>query len=319
MIHRPVLPAEVLSALDPRPGMTVVDATMGGAGHSKLFCEKIFPEGFLLGLDRDLQVAELGVRALISAGYTRGVHFEAEVRRFSTVDRALAHRHIEGCDRLLADLGVNSLHFDDPSRGFSFRADGPLDMRMNPAEPGSVPAADLVNRLPEKELARLIAGYGEERFARRIAAALARERGKAPIETTSRLREVVAGAIPRAAWPPDTDPSTRTFQALRIAANAELEELDRLLELLPEVLRPGGRAGIISFHSLEDRRVKQVFRRLSLRCTCPTELPVCMCGGKRTYREISTRAIVASEEERQSNPRSRSARLRVIEKLVEPE
>lgn len=317
-VHRPVLLRESVDLLDLRPGLTVVDGTVGAAGHSRSFLEKVSPGGFLLGVDRDPQVAELAARELMRAGFTRGEQFEVGVWRFSQLDEALARRHITGVDRLFLDLGVNSLHLDRPERGFSLKREGPLDMRMNPQEPGAPSAADLVNGLPEAELDRIFRQYGEERFARRIAQAIAKARAAEPLRTTARLQEVVAGAIPRRAWPPRMDPATRVFQALRIAVNGELDELDAVLEMLPGLLRPGGRAGIISFHSLEDRRVKEAFRGLARGCVCPPELPVCMCGRQPQYRLVVRRPVTAGEEEVEANPRARSAKLRVVERLENP-
>jgi 16S rRNA (cytosine1402-N4)-methyltransferase len=314
-MHRPVLLAETLGLLQPRPGQVAVDATVGTAGHAKVFCEKIQPEGFLLGIDRDPQVAELAARELMSAGFTRGRQFEIEVRRFSTVDEALARRRISSLDWLLADLGVHSLHLDLADRGFSLKRDGPLDMRMNPAEGSAPSAADIVNGADEPDLARIFAEYGEERFARQVARAVVRERAKSPITTTGRLREVVAAAIPQRFHPPQVDVATRVFQALRIAVNGELEELDALLVKLPGLLRVGGRAAIISFHSLEDRRVKDAFRLLARVCKCPPESPVCTCGRQPEFRVLTAKPIAASAAEVSENPRARSARLRGIERI----
>jgi 16S rRNA (cytosine1402-N4)-methyltransferase len=297
--------------------MMVVDATVGAAGHAAALLQRICPGGFLLGIDRDPQAAELAERALVSAGFTRGRHFDIEVRRFSQVDEALAHRRISAADRIIVDAGVCSLHLDDPARGFSFRHDGPLDMRLNASETDTLSAADLVNSASEEELTRIFREYGEERWARRIARAIVQERGRSPITTTGRLRDVVARAIPRRYWPPSIDPATRVFQALRIAVNEELDELDRFLAKLPQVLARGGRAAVISFHSLEDRRVKQAFRELARPCTCPPEWPVCRCGGRSEFRLITRKPVTASETEVAANPRARSAKLRVIERLEE--
>ena len=315
MVHRPVLLQESVERLGLRPGLTVVDGTVGAAGHSRVFLEKVCPGGFLLGLDRDPQVAELAVRELIRAGFTREKQFEVEVWRFSQLSEALARRHTAGFDRLFLDLGVNSLHLDRAERGFSLKREGPLDMRMNPQESGAPSAADLVNAWPEEELERIFRQYGEERFAHRIAQAIVKRRGAESFKTTRELQEVVAGAIPRRAWPPKLDPATRVFQALRIAVNGELDELDAVLEEFPRLLNPGGRVGIISFHSLEDRRVKQAFRELARGCICPPELPVCMCGRQPQYKLIGPRPITAGDKEIEENPRARSAKLRVIEKL----
>ncbi len=316
VIHRPVLLEEVVRLLEPKPGMVVVDATVGGGGHAAALLRQVCPGGFLLGIDRDPQAAELAERALVRAGFTRGRHFDIEVRRFSSVDEALARRRISGVDRVLADLGVSSMHLDVAERGFSLKREGPLDMRMDPTDPSLPTAADIVNEASEEELTRIFRDFGEERWARRIARAIVRRRQERPITSTTELREVVAAAIPRKHWPPTIDPATRVFQALRIAVNAELEELDLFLAKLPTILKPSGRAAVISFHSLEDRRVKQVFRELSRECTCPPEWPICRCERKAKWRLITGKPVTASEEEIQMNPRSRSAKLRVVERLA---
>ncbi len=315
LIHKPVMVVEVMELLEPKPGMTVVDATIGAGGHAAALLPRICPGGFLLGVDRDPQAAELAERALVRAGFTRGSHFDIEVRRFSQVDEALARRRISGADIILADLGVCSLHLDEPSRGFSLRRAGPLDMRLDPTDSSAPTAADIVNTATQDELARIFRDYGEERWAKRIARAIVRERGRQPIRTTTQLREIVANAIPRRLWPPNIDPATRVFQALRIAVNRELDELDEFLAKLPRLLRRGGRAAVISFHSLEDRRVKQRFRELARECTCPPEWPRCQCGGKSEFRLVTRKPVMATEVEIAENPRARSGKLRVIERL----
>lgn len=314
-VHVPVLLNESLELMDVRPGQVMVDGTVGAAGHAKEFLRRLQPGGFLLGLDRDPQVAELAARELIRAGFTRGEQFEVEVRRYSQVDRALADRSTSHFDRLFLDLGVCSLHLDVAERGFSLKREGLLDMRMNPQEPGTRSAADLVNEAGEAELALIFEKYGEERFARRVARAIVQARGREAIRTTSQLRDIVAAAIPRKAWPPRVDPATRVFQALRIAINRELEELEVLLGKLPDLMKPGSAVGVISFHSLEDRLVKRAFAALSVSCTCPPQLPVCFCGGQPSYRTVSSGAAVARPEEVEVNPRARSAKLRVLIRL----
>jgi len=297
------------------PGQVVVDGTVGAAGHAKEFLKSVSPGGFLLGLDRDPQVAELAARELISAGFTRGEQFEVEVRRFSQFDLALASRRIGHFDRLFLDLGVCSLHLDEAERGFSLKRSGPLDMRMNPQEPGSRSAAEVLATEDEAELARFFDIYGEERFARKIAREIVRVRETEPLETTHQLRDLVARVIPRKLWPPKVDPSTRVFQALRIEVNRELTELDEVLQKLPQACKPGARVGIISFHSLEDRRVKEAFRAWANPCTCPPRLPKCVCGKEPLFRIITSRPLVAEPTELDDNPRARSAKLRVVEKL----
>ncbi len=314
-IHKPVLLEQVLRLLDLKDGQVVIDGTLGTAGHARPMLQAIMPGGFLLGLDRDPQVAELAARELISAGFTRETQFDVEVRRFSQFDEALASRRISGFDRLLLDLGVNSLHLDRAERGFSLKREGPLDMRMNPQEPGSRSAAEVVASEDEAALAMIFEKYGEERFARRIAREIVKAREVTPIQTTAQLREIVAKAIPRKAWPTNIDPATRVFQALRIEVNRELEELEVALEKLPGLARPGGRVAIISFHSLEDRRVKEAFRSWCRGCICPPEFPVCVCNRKPAFRTVTGKPAVADEAEMADNPRSRSAKLRVVEKI----
>jgi 16S rRNA (cytosine1402-N4)-methyltransferase len=316
LIHQAVLLEEVLELMDFKPGMTCFDGTAGAAGHASAILRKVSPGGFLLGIDRDPRAVELARRVLMDAGFPRGVAFEVEMRRFSELSQALADRRLSGFDRIFADLGICSWHVDDPERGFSFRSDGVLDMRMNPGEVGSRSAAQVVNEASQAELERILLEYGEERWARRIASAIVRERKRGPIATTLQLREIVAGAVPRGAWPPNKDVATRSFLALRVAVNAEYEELDALLAQLPEALVPGGRAGIITFQSLEDRRVKLAFREMCRGCICPPEFPVCGCGRSPRFRLVNTRPVVATEEEVKRNPRARSAKLRVVERLA---
>jgi 16S rRNA (cytosine1402-N4)-methyltransferase len=299
-----------------KPGQVVIDGTVGSAGHAREFLKQVLPGGFLLGFDQDPQIAEFAARELESAGFTRGEQFEVEVRRFSTIDEALARRRTRDFDRFFADLGVCSLHFDRPERGFSFRHEGPLDMRLNPEEPGSSSAAQIVNEAEVPGLEKVFAQYGEERWARKIAQAIGRARQAKLIRTTTELREIVASAIPRRAWPPKTDPATRVFQALRIVVNRELEEVEEVLAKLPRLMQPGSRAAFITFHSLEDRLVKTAFRDWSRECICPPELPVCRCGKVREFREVTRKPVTADPKEIGENPRSRSAKLRAVEKLA---
>ncbi|MCX7017569.1 MAG: 16S rRNA (cytosine(1402)-N(4))-methyltransferase RsmH [Candidatus Sumerlaeota bacterium] len=317
MIHRPVLLELSVEAMALEAGMVVVDGTVGAAGHARAFLQKVLPGGFLLGFDRDPQVAELAARELVSAGFTRGKHFEIEVRRFSQVDEALACRRPPDFDRLFLDLGVCSLHLDVAERGFSLKRDAPLDMRMNPQEQGSRSAAEIVNGESEAGLARIFAEYGEERYARQVARAIVRARARQPVRATLELREIVARSIPRRAWPPRIDPATRVFQALRMKANRELEELDEILGKLPGHMKPGSRAGIISFESLTDRRIKRAFRAMAQGCVCPPEQPVCTCGRKPQFKLVNSRVISAGPDEIGVNPRARSAKLRVVERLQE--
>ncbi len=307
MKHEPVLLNEILEFLSPSPpNGTLVDATVGLGGHSEALLER-HPEVRLIGIDRDPEALERSRERLSRFGdrvtLVRGRHE-------SLLD-ILKQSGIETASGLLADLGVSSMQLDDAARGFSFRFDGPLDMRMG-SEGRS--AADLVNSLDEYELFRIIRDYGEEPMARRITRAIVEARAEAPIETTTRLVEVIRSV--KRARPHDIDPSTLTFQALRIATNEELVGLDRFVDDAVSVLESGARVAIVSFHSLEDRIVKRAFRRLEGECTCPPGLPVCGCGAKTIVKVLTGRPVTASEEEERRNPRARSAKLRVAEKVA---
>jgi 16S rRNA (cytosine1402-N4)-methyltransferase len=304
-VHEPVLAREVLELLRPGPGLLFLDGTLGGGGHSALFLEA---GARVIGMDKDPRAL-----AAASARLARyGEAFRAVRGDFRDAKNVLAALKLDGVDGTLVDLGVSSPQLDDPSRGFSFREGGPLDMRMGPE---GQTLQELLARLDERELARIIKAWGEEAFARPIARAIkaAVEAGE-PLDT-ARLAELVAGAIPRKAWPHRIHPATKTFQALRIAVNDELGALAQWLDALPALVRPGGRAGAISFHSLEDRAVKERFRALCRACICPPGMPVCGCGAAASFRPVTRKAVVAGEDEVARNPRARSARLRVVEKL----
>jgi 16S rRNA (cytosine1402-N4)-methyltransferase len=306
MKHDPVLFDEVLEFLRPNRGDgVIVDATVGLGGHSEGLLER-YPEVRILAIDRDREALERSRQRLGRFGdrvtFARGRHE-------SLID-ILKQSNIESVSGLLADLGVSSMQLDDAARGFSFRFDGPLDMRMGDEVRS---AADLVNQLEQYELYRIIRNYGEEPMARRISEAIVAAREEAPIETTTRLTEVIRSV--KKSRPHDIDPSTLTFQALRIATNEELVGLDRFVDDAVSVLETGARAGIISFHSLEDRIVKRAFRRLEGECTCPPNMPVCGCGAQTLVEILTGRPVTASEEEMQRNPRSRSAKLRVAERV----
>jgi 16S rRNA (cytosine1402-N4)-methyltransferase len=306
-MHQSVLLSEIVEYLRPsREDGTLVDATVGLGGHAEALLDR-YPSVRLLGIDRD--------PAALDASKARLERFGDRVTlaqgRHETLIDILKKQKIDSVSGLLADLGVSSMQLDDASRGFSFRYDAPLDMRMGPE---SKTAADLVNTLGEQELATILREYGEEPMARRIARAIVDGRAEAPIETTARLAEIVRGV--KKSKPHQIDPSTLTFQALRIAANEELVGLDRLIDDAVSVLEPGARIAVIAFHSLEDRIVKRAMRRLEGECTCPPNLPVCACGAKEVVEILTSRPVTASEEEVQRNPRSRSAKLRVAEKLL---
>ncbi|HYV19721.1 MAG TPA: 16S rRNA (cytosine(1402)-N(4))-methyltransferase RsmH [Verrucomicrobiae bacterium] len=328
--HRPVLLQEALAALRCSPGDLVVDGTVGAGGHAEALLQAIAPDGRLVGLDRDPEALVLA-RARLAPWGDRVRLEQADHRRLPELLDAWG---LVPVDRILLDLGVSSMQLDDPGRGFSFRLDGPLDMRMDRAHGGTT-AADLVNGLPERELRSLLQQVGEEPHAARIASAVVREREKNPFTRTVRLAETIAAAIPaparraaarrgaakRAAGTAgacggSVHPATRTFQALRIAVNGEIDGLPALIERSIDRLRPGGRMAVISFHSLEDRAVKETFRALAHRCVCPRGLPVCGCGRPDIVRLVDSGAVKATEEEARDNPRSRSARLRAVERLT---
>ncbi len=306
MKHEPVLLQQVLEHLVPgSEDGTLVDATVGLGGHAEALLTK-HPRIRLLAIDRDPEALERSRERL--RPFADRVTF-ARGRHESLID-ILKQSGIGTITGLLADLGVSSMQLDDASRGFSFRFDAPLDMRMGP---DSRSAADLVNSLDEMELARVLRDYGEEPMAKRITRAIVAARAEAPIETTSRLAEVIRSV--KRSRPHEIDPSTLTFQALRIAANEELTGLESFVDDAVSVLEPHARIAVISFHSLEDRIIKFAFRRLEGECTCPPGMPVCGCGAKAIVQSITGRPLTASDEEIERNPRSRSAKLRVAERV----
>ena len=308
--HRSVLLEEVLRLLDPAPDALVVDATLGPGGHAEALLRKLGPGGRLIGIDRDPAALELA-RARLAAFGDRLTLLHGDHRDLAAI---LARSGVPEVDAIVADLGISSAQLDDPARGFSFSADGPLDMRMDQGS-GLPSAAELVAALDEAQLRDLIATWGEDRNASRIARAIVRARSLQPILTTGRLREVVEHAAGPAARRFKIHPATRTFQALRIAVNREIEGIRELIDGAVERLRVGGRLAVISFHSLEDRAVKTAMHDLAHRCVCPPGLPVCGCGRRNLVRTITSGAVVPSDDEVASNPRARSARLRAVEKL----
>lgn len=303
-MHRPVLYHEIIHALQPNRAGLYVDCTVGAGGHAWGILQSSDPDGRLLGLDVDPQALELASQRLVEFG-PRAVLVQAS---YVTLAEQVARLGWTGVDGVLLDLGVSSMQLDTPGRGFSFQADAPLDMRFDPTNP--VTAASLVNSLPEKELAGLLFRYGEEKRSRQVARAIVLAR---PLQTTRQLAEVVARAT--SSGRPGMHPATRTFQALRIGVNRELEAVEAVLPQAVTALKPGGRLAVISFHSLEDRLVKAYFRRESQDCICPPRQPVCTCGHKATLREVNRRPVEASEAEIAENPRARSAKLRIAEKL----
>jgi 16S rRNA (cytosine1402-N4)-methyltransferase len=306
--HVPVLADEVLAALDPRPGQTIVDATFGAGGHSELLVGRMRGEGKLIAIDRDPTVAPYFERLRRSTAVkARLLHGE-----FSQVLEGLAGNGVRA-DSVLLDLGVSSMQLDRQERGFSYAADAPLDMRMDPS--ADLTAADVVNETGEWELADLFRRYGEERYARQIARAIVGRRSKQQFERTGDLVEVIKQALPAPARFGEGHPAKRVFQALRIEVNDELGALERALPAALELLRPHGHLAVIAFHSLEDRIVKRFLRDGEHGCTCPPDFPVCACGATPTLRAIPRRAIRPTAAEIARNPRSQSARLRVAVKL----
>lgn len=307
--HIPVLPVEVLGYLAPRPGGVYLDGTVGGGGHAALVLQASAPDGILIGIDRDTE-ALAAARAKLS---TYGKRARLYHGNFDQLTGVVAELGFPGIDGFLLDLGVSSHQLDKGERGFSFQIDAPLDMRMD-AGSGDT-AADLVNNLTEDELTRIIREFGEERWAKRIAAFIVRARSESPIATTGRLVDIIKGAVPRGAWEERLHPATRTFQALRIAVNDEMGSLERGLTAGLGLLNKGGRGVVISFHSLEDRLVKNVFRGLAQGCTCPKSLPRCVCKVTPQVKVLTGRPVMAGDAEVQVNPRARSAKLRAVEKL----
>jgi 16S rRNA (cytosine1402-N4)-methyltransferase len=307
--HIPVLYEETLTWLNLKPGHLIADCTLGGAGHSQGILEGIIPGGHLIGIDRD--------PAAIATASERLKTYEGSFTLFNanyeSLPRILDQLGYEFIDGVLYDLGVSSHQLDEADRGFSYMTDAPLDMRMDPQS--QLDAKMLVNTAPEAELTRIIREYGEERWASRIAAFIIKERVIRPIETTGQLVDVIKSAIPAAARRSGPHPARRTFQALRIAVNDELGTLDRSLKKAISCLRTNGRICVITFHSLEDRIVKHIFQEAARGCICPPDLPVCVCGLKPELKVLTRKPIEASEDELVQNPRARSAKLRVAEKI----
>jgi 16S rRNA (cytosine1402-N4)-methyltransferase len=306
--HVPVLAEEVVANLDPRPGETIVDGTFGAGGHATLLAGRLRGDGKLIAIDRDPTVAPFFERFRRETGIKARLHHG----EFSGVLRHLADNGVQA-DVVLLDLGVSSMQIDRPDRGVSYAVDAPLDMRMDPS--ASYSARELVNESSERDLADIFKRYGEERYARQIARAIAKRRKQEPFERTGELVEVVKAAIPAPARFGEGHPAKRVFQALRIEVNDELGAVERALPAALEMLRPGGRLGVISFHSLEDRLVKQFLRREEQGCTCPPDFPVCVCGSEPRMRATPRRAVRPSAAEVARNPRAQSARLRVGTKV----
>lgn len=308
--HTPVLLAEVTQQLSLHDGSIIVDCTLGGAGHAKRIAELIAPTGILVGIDQDdaaltaaADALRLGQQAVLIKG------------NFGDLDELLVQARIPYADGFLFDLGVSSPQLDVRGRGFSYHEDVPLDMRMDPSSTQPTAAA-IIDSYSEADLARIIRDYGEERWATRIAAFIVAARARHPIETTAELVDVVKAAIPASARREGPHPARRTFQALRIEVNGELDVLERGLRAAVNWLAPGGRIAVISYHSLEDRIVKRIFTENSQGCVCPPDLPVCRCGKTPVLRIVTRKPVAPTTAEIEANPRARSAKLRVAEKLA---
>ena len=307
--HRSVLLNECIESLSIKENGVYVDGTAGGAGHSSAIAAKLGEHGLLLALDQD----ETAVRVARERLSPFGSRAEVVHTNFRELGAVCASRGIEHIDGLLLDLGVSSYQLDTAERGFSYRADAPLDMRMDENNP--LTAKKIVNEYSEEELRRILFEYGEERFSSRIASNIIRARESGSIETTGELVEIIKRSIPAQSREGGHHPAKRSFQALRIEVNAELDVIAPAIRSAVSLLNPGGRIAIITFHSLEDRIVKQTFASLTGGCTCPKSFPVCVCGNKPQIKIISRKPILPSEEELEENPRSHSAKLRVAEKL----
>ncbi len=306
--HVPVLASEVAELLDLQPGDTVVDGTFGAGGHAAVLEPQLRGHGCYIAIDRDPEAERHFKRFAAGASAdTRFIH-----GNFALVLRNLAATGLRA-DALVLDLGISSMQIDRPERGFSYAADAPLDMRMDPT--GDLTAAEIVNEWDEREIAQLLRGYGEERFSRQIARAIVRRRAREPFARTGDLVDVIKAAIPTPSRFGQGHPAKRSFQALRIAVNDELESLSEGLDHALELLAPEGRMAVISFHSLEDRIVKRFIRNQARGCTCPPDFPICVCGHEPLLRALTTRAVVPSVDERCVNPRSASAKLRAAERM----
>ena len=307
--HIPVLYNEVLTGLNIKPDGVYVDGTLGGAGHSAGICERLSGEGMLIGIDRD----EDALRAAAEKLEPYRCQKRLVKSCFADIKAVLSELGIAKIDGALLDIGVSSFQLDNVERGFSYMHDAPLDMRMDRS--ASLTAEDVVNGYTEAQLAGIIRDYGEERWAARIAQFIVRERSKRRITTTFQLVDIIKAAMPASARREGPHPAKRTFQAIRIEVNDELGQIQRASEDFIDVLAPGGRFAVISFHSLEDRIVKEVFAKRLNPCICPPDFPVCTCGRKADVRKVTGKPVEASEKELEENPRARSAKLRIIEKI----
>ncbi len=309
--HIPVLLNECIEGLNIKPDGIYVDCTLGGAGHSSRIVSRLSDKGLLIGIDQDTDALAAAKERL--KAYSNVVYIHSNFSAIESIAKDLS-LYASGVDGFLLDIGVSSYQLDEADRGFSYNYDAPLDMRMNRENPLS--AHRVVNTYSADELTRVIRDYGEERWAKRIADFIINERKIKPIDTTFELVSVIKKAVPKGARADGPHPAKRTFQAIRIEVNGELEILERSLKSMVELLKPGGRLCIITFHSLEDRIVKNTFRELENPCTCPRDFPVCVCGKKPSVKIITRKPIEATKEELENNRRSHSAKLRIVEKII---
>lgn len=310
--HEPVMLQEVLEQLQLKSGSSVCDCTLGGAGHSVRMAAQVGSEGLLLGIDQDdMALAAAGKRLDAEAP---GTPHKLLKGNFGDLDELLCAAQVPGVDGFLFDLGVSSPQLDIPGRGFSYNEDAPLDMRMDPGT-NTLNAAEVLNTYTEADLARILRVYGEEKFARQIAREIVRRRQTSPLHTTGDFVDVIKAGIPAAARRHGGHPAKRSFQAIRIEVNHELDVLERGLAAAVRWLNPGGRVCVISYHSLEDRIVKRLFQELSQGCTCPPDIPVCVCGNVPIVKVTTRKPLVATAEEVERNPRARSAKIRCAERL----
>lgn len=310
--HTPIMVSDVLALLEPERGGVFVDGTLGGGGHAQAVLERLNSSGRLYGIDRD----DDALRAASARLAPFGDRFTAIKGNFFDMKALLHAQGVEKVDGILLDLGVSSYQLDKAERGFSYKAEAPLDMRMDQSAP--LTAKTVVNEWPEEELVHIFFEYGEEKFSRKIARRIVERRAIAPIETTTELAELIKGAIPAKLRNEPQHPARRCFQAIRIAVNGELDGLHDALQAAHDLLNPGGRLAVLTFHSLEDRIVKNAFRAFENPCTCPKSAPVCICGKKPTAKVLTRHPIVASEQEQTENSRSSCAKLRAIVR-IDPE
>lgn len=306
-VHIPVLAKSVIELLDVREGKIYIDGTIGGAGHSKLILEKAKIKK-LIGIDQDDEALAAASKNLKDFNNVKLIH-----GNFSDIKNILNELGESKVDGILIDIGVSSHQIDTADRGFSFRADGKLDMRMDTSK--SLSAYEVVNTYSEERLADVIYNYGEEKFSKSIARHIAKARSEKPIETTKELEKIILSSVPRYKGQDGSSNVQRTFQAIRIEVNSELDVLTEFLNQATDLLNSGGRLAVITFHSLEDRIVKQKFKELSTSCICPANFPICVCGHKASVKLVTKHPVVADEEELKQNPRSASAKLRVVEKI----